>query len=94
MPDPRVALTWEGPVALITIYRPDKLNALDLDMLAAAIREVRPTLTVIDPVNAYMGGVDTHRDADVRAVLAPLLDLIPRVRDGRDLLTGRSLGQD
>ena len=35
MPDPRVALTWEGPVALITIYRPDKLNALDLDMLAA-----------------------------------------------------------
>ena len=35
MPDPRIALTWEGPVALITIYRPDKLNALDLDMLEA-----------------------------------------------------------
>ncbi len=35
MSDPRVALTWEGPVALITIYRPDKLNALDLEMLAA-----------------------------------------------------------
>jgi enoyl-CoA hydratase/carnithine racemase len=35
MPDPRVALSWEGPVALITIYRPDKLNALDLDMLAS-----------------------------------------------------------
>lgn len=35
MPDPRVALTWDGPVALITICRPDKLNALDLDMLAA-----------------------------------------------------------
>ena len=33
MPDPRVALTWEGPVALITIFRPEKLNALDLDML-------------------------------------------------------------
>ena len=35
MSDPRVALTWEGPVALITIYRPEKLNALDLDMLAS-----------------------------------------------------------
>lgn len=35
MSDPRIALTWEGPVALITIYRPEKLNALDLDMLHA-----------------------------------------------------------
>lgn len=35
MSDPRIALTWEGPVALITIYRPEKLNALDLDMLQA-----------------------------------------------------------
>lgn len=35
MSDPRIALTWEGPVALITIYRPEKLNALDLDMLEA-----------------------------------------------------------
>ena len=35
MSDPRIALTWEGPVALITIYRPEKLNALDLDMLRA-----------------------------------------------------------
>ncbi len=25
----------EGAVALITIYRPEKLNALDLDMLAS-----------------------------------------------------------
>lgn len=33
MRDPRVALTWEDSVALITIYRPEKLNALDLEML-------------------------------------------------------------
>ncbi len=35
MRDPRVALTWEDSVALITIYRPEKLNALDLEMLRA-----------------------------------------------------------
>ena len=33
--------TWEGPIALITISRPEKLNALDLDMLAVARGRLR-----------------------------------------------------
>ncbi len=32
-------------------------------------------LLIIDTLSAYMGGVDTHRDADVRRVLSPLADL-------------------
>ncbi len=32
-------------------------------------------LVVIDPISAYLAGVETHRNADVRAVLAPLADL-------------------
>jgi hypothetical protein len=35
-------------------------------------------LVIIDPINAYMGGagtLDTHRDSDVRGVLAPLHDM-------------------
>jgi hypothetical protein len=48
----------------------------DLDMLAAAIAQEHPTLIVIDPITAYLGGVDTHRDADTRAVLAPLIKLV------------------
>ncbi len=35
MSDPRIALTREGPVAVVTIARPDKLNAFDIDMLDA-----------------------------------------------------------
>jgi hypothetical protein len=48
----------------------------DLDMLAAAIRQVQPVLIVIDPITGYLGKVDTHRDAEVRAALAPVVDLI------------------
>lgn len=36
-------------------------------------------LIVIDPVSAYLGGLDGHNNAEVRALLAPLADL------GRDV---------
>jgi hypothetical protein len=36
------------------------------------------TLIIIDPVSAYLGGTDTHRNADVRAVLAPLQEMASR----------------
>ena len=35
MSDPRVRLTFDGPVATISLNRADKLNALDLPMIAA-----------------------------------------------------------
>lgn len=35
MTDPRIEVTYEGPVAMITIARPDKLNAFDIEMLKA-----------------------------------------------------------
>ena len=36
-------------------------------------RDVR--LVIVDPLNAYLAGVSTSRDGDVRATLAPLIDL-------------------
>jgi hypothetical protein len=44
-----------------------------LDALLAQRRDV--ALVVIDPVSAYLSGVDTHINADVRAILAPLGEL-------------------
>lgn len=35
-------------------------------------------LVIVDPVSAYLGGTDTHKNSDVRAALAPLQELAAR----------------
>jgi putative DNA primase/helicase len=48
----------------------------DLPDLEAAIKTHRPALIIIDPIGSYMGGeVDSHRDTEVRSVLAPVAAL-------------------
>ena len=55
----------------------------DIERLDEAIGKLPDTkFLVIDPINAYMGRVDTHRDAEIRRVLAPLTDLASRRRIG------------
>jgi putative DNA primase/helicase len=49
----------------------------DLVLLAEKVQEVGDVvLVIIDPITAYMGAgkIDTHKTADVRAVLLPLRD--------------------
>lgn len=48
-----------------------RLEALMLDM-----GDVR--LVVIDPITAFLGGIDSYKNADVRALLTPLADLAGR----------------
>lgn len=53
----------------------------DADHLAAlfgVIETLRPALLAIDPITAYLGDTDSHRDSDVRSVLAPLADIAER----------------
>jgi putative DNA primase/helicase len=51
----------------------------DLERLEDAITKIPTTrLLVIDPVSAYMGKIDTHRDAETRRVLAPLVEFASR----------------
>ncbi len=53
----------------------------DLPALELAIRLVDACrLVVIDPVTAYLGGIDSHKNADIRALLAPLGALATRHR--------------
>ena len=47
-----------------------------LDRFLATHQRIR--LVVIDPVTAYTAGVDTHRTADVRGMLAPLAEVATR----------------
>lgn len=53
----------------------------DIPALEMAIRSVEDCrLVVIDPVTAYLGGVDSHKNAETRWVLAPLSAIAERHR--------------
>jgi KaiC/GvpD/RAD55 family RecA-like ATPase len=48
----------------------------DIDAIGVAARKIGGvTLIVIDPISAYLGGTDSHRNADIRSLLAPLAKL-------------------
>lgn len=54
------------------VCRPARLDE-DMKILAHAARaEKNLRLIVIDPISAYLGGTDSHNNAEVRAVLAEL----------------------
>ena len=51
----------------------------DLNAIETAIRDLPDCrLVVVDPVSAYLAGVDGHKNADTRALLAPLAALAGR----------------
>jgi KaiC/GvpD/RAD55 family RecA-like ATPase len=51
----------------------------DLVRLEAALAELGDVaLVIVDPVTAYLGETDSHKAADVRAVLAPLAEVAAR----------------
>jgi hypothetical protein len=53
----------------------------DLPALEDAVRSVENCqLAIIDPITAYLGGVDSHKNAEIRGLLAPLGDLAARHR--------------
>ncbi len=53
--------------------------AEDLQKLEALLSEIGDVaLVIIDPITAYLGGADSHKTADIRALLAPLSDTAAR----------------
>lgn len=50
----------------------------DLKHLERRIQKHRAVLVIIDPLSAYLGKVDSYRDADIRAVLGPLAAMAER----------------
>jgi putative DNA primase/helicase len=50
--------------------------AADLGRLGQMIEKIGgAALIIIDPISAYLGGIDSHKNADIRALLAPLGEL-------------------
>jgi putative DNA primase/helicase len=53
----------------------------DLARLDAELRRLDDaSLIIIDPITAYLGAVDSHRNAEVRRLLAPLAELAAQRR--------------
>jgi hypothetical protein len=48
------------------------IQLADAEMIRAAIDRTQARLVIIDPISAYLGKTDSHRDADVRGLLSPL----------------------
>ena len=71
-----------GKIEMITSVDEDEkiFNfSRDIDKLDQLFQEKSDAkLLIVDPVSAYMGKVDTHKDSDVRRVLAPLKDIAER----------------
>jgi putative DNA primase/helicase len=66
---------------------------LDLSKLSEVIEANPDTrLVVIDPISAYCGSTDSHNNAEVRAMLAPLAQLASRFRVAIVMVTHHSKG--
>ncbi|OAI20420.1 hypothetical protein A1507_22845, partial [Methylomonas koyamae] len=51
----------------------------DLSRLEAVIKDIGEVrLIIIDPITAYLGGIDSHKTSDVRDLLAPLATFAER----------------
>lgn len=65
------------------VQRQDKKEGMDLLSLKRDVRLLEGMLrnkpdirlVIIDPISAYMGETDSHKNAEVRGVLAPLADM-------------------
>jgi hypothetical protein len=61
--------------------KPAAFTLQDIANLESAVCRTRARLIVIDPLSAYLGAdTNSHRDADVRGLLAPLASMAERNR--------------
>ena len=82
---PRIDTLGGDPsqVAVLEAIRDDRgqrpLNLKnDLDILVAAIEQTQPTLVIIDPISAYLGDTNSHKDSEVRGLLSPIKDILEK----------------
>ncbi len=95
--DPSKVIALQG-VTMIdaeTGHRRQRGFSLDADLpkLIEVLEENRDVrLVVIDPVSAYCGATDSHKNADIRAMLAPMADMASKYRVAIVMVTHLSKG--
>lgn len=69
-------------VAFLTTAAMDAFTLADVPLLERALAEMGADarLVVIDPPTAYLGGVDDHKNAELRGLLTPLMHLAKKHR--------------
>lgn len=79
--DPSKVFALEGVNIAKEKYTKEFNLSDDLKALEQAIEQTNDVrLVVIDPITAYMGSTDSHKNAEVRKVLAPLSTLAEKYR--------------
>ena len=66
-----------------------RITLADVDMLESALVKLRPALVVIDPIQGFLGRINTHRANQVRPILAGLGSLAEKY--GTAVLCSRHL---
>jgi hypothetical protein len=64
-------------------------DLIELERLVEGVEDVH--LIIINPLTSYLGGVDSHKNADIRGVLEPLDALA--ARHGVTLVTNNHLDE-
>lgn len=57
------------------VFRGSEQRLFNLMSDTQDLMEIDASLLIIDPITAYLGGIDSHKNAEVRSILSPLGDL-------------------
>ena len=72
-PEPRPALSPAADPRRHQVMRPNLTFAKDIDVIEEAVAALADCrLVVFDPISAYLGGTDDHKNGELRGVLSPL----------------------
>ena len=83
--DPTKVMVFQGVVTIDSEAGTRHQRGFSLDVDLPKLIEVLKSnpdvrLVVIDPISAYCGATDSHKNADVRAMLAPMADMAAKYR--------------
>ena len=80
--DLRVIHHFDSVIVKVGAETQERLFRLkeDIEVLEEAVANTKAQLVILDPLNGYLSGVDSHKAAEVRSALAPLAAAADRTK--------------